>query len=136
MKTQTVETNKYSYAKGRRKTAVAGARIFEGKGEIMINERPFNEYFPLELDRNKVLEPLKTVEMLDKIYFTLRIVGGGVKGQREAAVHAIARALVKYNAELKPALRSAGFITRDDRMVERKHTGFVKARKSPQYSKR
>lgn len=136
MKTQTVETKKYSYAKGRRKTAVAGARILEGIGEIMINERPFAEYFPLELDRNKVLEPLKTVDMLDKLYFTLRIVGGGVKGQREAAIHAIARALVKYNAELKPALRTAGFITRDDRMVERKHTGFVKARKSPQYSKR
>jgi len=136
MKTQTVETKKYSYAKGRRKTAVAGARIFEGKGEIMINDRPFAEYFPLELDRNKVLEPLKTVEMLDKVYFTLRIVGGGVKGQRQAAVHALARALVKHDAELKPVLRTAGFITRDDRMVERKHTGFVKARKSPQYSKR
>lgn len=136
MKTQTVETKKYSYAKGRRKTAVAGARIFEGKGEIMINDRPFTEYFPLELDRNKVLEPLKAVEMLDKVYFTLRIVGGGVKGQRQAAVHALARALVKHDAELKPVLRTAGFITRDDRMVERKHTGFVKARKSPQYSKR
>jgi len=136
MKNQTVQTNKYHYAKGRRKTAVAGARIFEGKGEIIVNNKPFKEYFPLEMDRKLIIEPLKTVDMDDKVYFTLRIVGGGVKGQRGAAVHALARALVKFNPELKPALRAKGFMTRDDRMVERKHTGFVKARKSPQYSKR
>jgi small subunit ribosomal protein S9 len=136
MKNQTVTTGKYTYAKGRRKTAVAGARIFEGKGEILVNDKPFKEYFPLEMDRNIIMEPLKTVEMNDKFYFTLRIVGGGVKGQRGAAVHALARALVKFNEELKPALKAKGFMTRDDRMVERKHTGFVKARKSPQYSKR
>jgi small subunit ribosomal protein S9 len=136
MKNLTEKTPKYHYAKGRRKTAVAGARIFEGKGEVLVNNKPFNEYFPLEMDRNIIFEPLKTVEMLDKVYFTLRIVGGGVKGQRDAAVHAIARALVVFNPELKSALRIKGFMTRDDRMVERKHTGFVKARKSPQYSKR
>ena len=136
MKNTTDTIAKYHYAKGRRKTAVAGVRIFEGKGEILVNNKPFKEYFPLEMDRKIIFEPLKTVEMDDKVYFTLRIVGGGVKGQRDAAVHALARALVKFNEELKPALKAKGFMTRDDRMVERKHTGFVKARKSPQYSKR
>ena len=136
MKNQLETTKKYTYAKGRRKTAVAGARIFEGKGEIMVNNKPFKEYFPLEMDRKIIFGPLITVELDDKVYFTLRLVGGGIKGQRDAAVHAIARALVKFNEELKPALKAKGFMTRDDRMVERKHTGFVKARKSPQYSKR
>jgi small subunit ribosomal protein S9 len=135
MKNQ-LETNKYTYAKGGRKTAVAGARIYEGKGEIMVNDKPIATYFPTPLDRDIIMQPLKTVELHDKLYFTLRIVGGGNKGQRDAAVHAIARALVKFNPELKPALKAKGFMTRDDRMVERKHTGFVKARKSPQYSKR
>jgi len=135
MKTLSI-TKKYTYAKGRRKTAIAGVRIYEGKGDILVNDKPINTYFPLSMDRNIIMQPLKTVALDDKVYFTLRIVGGGVKGQRDAAVHAIARALVKFNAELKPALKAKGFMTRDDRMVERKHTGFVKARKSPQYSKR
>ena len=82
------------------------------------------------------MEVIQTVGLQDKVYFTLKIVGGGVKGQRDAAIHALSRALVKFNAEFKPLLKVKGFMTRDDRMVERKHTGFVKARKSPQYSKR
>ena len=135
MKNQIV-TSKYTYAKGRRKTAVAGARIFEGKGEVLINDKPMDIYFQSSMDRNMIMEVIQTVGLQDKVYFTLKIVGGGVKGQRDAAIHALSRALVKFNAEFKPLLKVKGFMTRDDRMVERKHTGFVKARKSPQYSKR
>ena len=136
MKNQTVTTGKYTYAKGRRKTAVAGARIFEGKGEILVNDKPFKEYFPLEMDRKMIFEPLKTVELDDKVYFTLRIVGGGVKGQAEALRLGITRALIMIDAECKPALKAEGFLTRDPREVERKKPGQPKARKRFQFSKR
>jgi len=127
---------KYFYAKGRRKTAVAGARIFEGKGESTVNGKSFIEYFKWENDRKDILAPIKLTELADKVYFTVRVVGGGTKGQKDAVVHALARALIKLDVDLKPVLKASGFMTRDDRMVERKHTGFIKARKSPQYSKR
>lgn len=127
---------KYFYAKGRRKTSVAGVRVMEGKGEIIVNGKPLAEYFTWETDRRDIMAPLVTTELLDKVYFTVRVVGGGVKGQKDAVVHALSRALVKMDKDLKPALKVKGFMTRDDRMVERKHTGFRKARKSPQYSKR
>ncbi len=128
--------NKYFYAKGRRKTSVAGVRVMEGKGEVTINGKPFNEYFKWETDRRDVLAPLAATELLDKMYFTVRVSGGGIKGQKDAVVHGLARALVKMDKDLKPVLKTKGFMTRDDRMVERKHTGLRKARKSPQYSKR
>lgn len=126
----------YFYAKGRRKTSVAGVRIMNGKGESTVNGKPFAEYFRWEGDRTDIMAPLKTLELSDKVYFTARVVGGGVKGQKEAVVHGMARALVKMDKDFKTTLKKLGFMTRDDRMVERKHTGFVKARKSPQYSKR
>lgn len=129
-------TTNYFYAKGRRKTAVAGVRVFEGKGEITINGKAFDQYFKWESDRTQIMAPLKEVAMTDKVYFTVRATGGGVKGQRDAVIHALSRALVKMDKDLKTLLKAKGFMTRDDRMVERKHTGFVKARKSPQYSKR
>ena len=127
---------KYFYAKGRRKTSVAGVRVMNGKGEITINGKPLNEYFKWENDRQEVMGPLKVVEKLDQVYFTVRVVGGGVKGQKDAVIHGLSRALVKMDKDLKTLLKAKGYMSRDDRMVERKHTGFIKARKSPQYSKR
>lgn len=130
------QTQKYYYAKGRRKTSVAGVRIYEGKGAIMVNKKPIEEYFKWENDRREIMAPLKTLELTDKVYFTVRAVGGGVNGQKGATIHALARALVKMDQDFKSILKKNGFLTRDDRMVERKHTGLIKARKGPQYSKR
>lgn len=130
------QNQKYYYAKGRRKTAVAGVRIYEGKGAIMVNKKPIEEYFKWENDRREIMAPLKTLELTDKVYFTVRAVGGGVNGQKGATIHALARALVKMDVDFKSVLKKKGFLTRDDRMVERKHTGLLKARKGPQYSKR
>jgi small subunit ribosomal protein S9 len=130
------QNQKYYYAKGRRKTSVAGVRIYEGKGAIMVNHKPIEEYFKWENDRREIMAPLKTLELTDKVYFTVRAAGGGVNGQKGATIHALARALVKMDEEFKSVLKKNGFLTRDDRMVERKHTGLIKARKGPQYSKR
>lgn len=130
------KNSKYYYAKGRRKTSVAGVRVYEGKGNIIINKKAFEEYFKWENDRREILAPLKELELADKMYFTVRVEGGGVNGQKSAVIHALSRALVKVDKEYKTILKKKGFMTRDDRMVERKHTGLIKARKGPQYSKR
>lgn len=130
------QSKKYYYAKGRRKTSVAGVRIYEGKGDSMVNKKPLKEYFKWENDRNEIIAPLKALELQDKVYFTARAIGGGVNGQKGAVIHGIARALVNMDPEFKTVLKKLGFMSRDDRMVERKHTGLRKARKGPQYSKR
>lgn len=130
------QKQQYYYAKGRRKTSVAGVRIYEGKGAITINNKPLEQYFKWENDQREIMAPLKALDLADKVYFTVRAVGGGVNGQKGAVIHALARALVKMNEEFKSVLKKAGYLSRDDRMVERKHTGKIKARKGPQYSKR
>ncbi len=130
------QSKKYYYAKGRRKTSIAGVRIYEGKGDSMVNKKPLKEYFKWENDRNEIIAPLKALELQDKVYFTARAIGGGVNGQKGAVIHGIARALVNMDPEFKTVLKKLGFMSRDDRMVERKHTGLRKARKGPQYSKR
>ena len=130
------QSKKYYYAKGRRKTSIAGVRIYEGKGVNSINKKSFEEYFKWENDRREILAPLKALELQDKVYFTARAIGGGVNGQKGAVIHGIARALVNMDKDNKTVLKKLGFISRDDRMVERKHTGLRKARKGPQYSKR
>ena len=128
--------NKYYFAIGRRKTARASVRLYEGNGEIIINEKKFEDVFPLEVDRKIIVKPLKKLNLESKFYFTVKTDGGGIKGMRNAIQLGIARALIKYDIDLKKELKDNGYLTRDDRMVERKHTGFVKARKKPQYSKR
>lgn len=128
--------DKYSYAYGRRKTSVATVRLFKGDGVSMVNDKELKTYFPLDSDRKTVLKPLVTVEKLKDFYFTTKVKGGGKKSQTGAISHALARALVEYDSELKPALKKLSLLTRDDRMVERKKTGLVKARKAHQYSKR
>lgn len=132
----TKPTTKYSYALGRRKNAVATVRLFEGKGESMVNDKPFAQAYPLERDRFDILRPLAIIERKDGFFFTAKTAGGGVAGQKDAIRLALARAIVEFDASLKTVLKKEKMLTRDPRMVERKKTGYRKARKAEQYSKR
>ena len=124
------------WATGRRKKAIARARISEGKGEIVINKKPLNEYFKSELLQNEVKTALNLVEVADKYDIAITVDGGGLTGQAGACRHAIARALVLSNETFKASIKAAGLLTRDPRMKERKKYGLKKARKAPQFSKR
>ena len=121
---------------GRRKAAVARVYVSEGKGQITINKKELKEYFTTGTLQYIVTQPLNLLEVADQYDIKVNLDGGGVKGQAEALRLAIARALVKIDAENKPALRTAGFMTRDPREVERKKPGQPKARKRFQFSKR
>ena len=121
---------------GRRKASVARVYLSNGSGNVIINGRKFEEYFPQKHVQATVIEPMKVVEQ-DKTYdVNINVQGGGFKGQSEAIRLAISRALVKINADFKPALKARNFMTRDARVVERKKYGKPKARKSFQFSKR
>lgn len=121
---------------GRRKKAVARVRLVAGDGNITINERNFENFFPNKTSRLIVLQPMELTEMSGRFDIICRVNGGGVTGQAGAIRLGIARALIKADAELRSRLKKAGFLTRDPRMVERKKYGLHKARKAPQYSKR
>lgn len=121
---------------GRRKSAVARIYVSEGKGSIMVNDKDFTLYFPIETLQYVVKQPLETLSVSGKYDIKVNLEGGGSKGQAEALRLAIARAMVKINAENKPALKAEGFLTRDPREVERKKPGRPKARKRFQFSKR
>ena len=121
---------------GRRKAAVARLFMSEGTGKIVINKREIDNYFPSSILQFIVKQPLNTLEAVDKYDIKINLHGGGFKGQAEAARLAIARALVKVNAEDKAALRAEGFMTRDPRVVERKKPGQPRARRKFQFSKR
>ena len=121
---------------GRRKQAVTRIFITKGSGSITVNDKDFKTYFPLVYLQNQVTRPLKTVEAADKFDVKINAVGGGVKGQAEAAMLGIARVLIDLNPEFRPALKAAGLLKRDPRSVERKKFGHKKARKSFQFSKR
>ena len=123
-------------AVGRRKAAVARVIVKEGNGQITINKRPLDVYFPSSILQYIVKQPLLTLEATEKYDIKVNLNGGGYKGQAEALRLAIARALVKINPEDKHALRVEGFMTRDPRSVERKKPGQPKARKRFQFSKR
>ena len=123
-------------ALGRRKAAVARVFVSEGKGNITINRRPFENYFSSKLLQYVVKQPLSLLGVEDKYDIRVNLDGGGYKGQAEALRLAIARALVEIDPESKPALRAQGFLTRDPREVERKKPGQPKARKRFQFSKR
>ena len=123
-------------AVGRRKAAVARVIVKEGNGQITINKRPLDVYFPSSILQYIVKQPLSTLEATEKYDIKVNLDGGGYKGQAEALRLAIARALVKINPEDKHALRVEGFMTRDPRVVERKKPGRPKARKRFQFSKR
>jgi small subunit ribosomal protein S9 len=121
---------------GRRKTATARVRIKKGKGEILVNGRPVDQYFGRETARMMVRAPFVVLDMTDKFDVNVNVAGGGPSGQAGAIRHGITRALMDYDAAYRPALRKAGFVTRDAREVERKKIGLHGARRRPQYSKR
>jgi len=121
---------------GRRKTSVARIYLKPGKGVITINKKPLIEYFPSEISRIIVSQPLETLSEIGKYDISVNVKGGGTTGQAEAIRLAISRALVENDAEVKPALKKEGFMTRDPRMVERKKPGRKKARRKFQFSKR
>ena len=121
---------------GRRKAAIARIYMSEGKGQIIVNNRDFKEYFPDKQLHYVVEQPLNLLEVRDKYDIKVNLDGGGMTGQAEALRLAISRALIKINPENKPALRAEGFVTRDPRVVERKKPGQPKARKRFQFSKR
>ena len=124
------------HALGRRKSAVARVYLTEGTGKITINKRDLKDYFPSELVQFVVKQPLALLDVVEKYDIKANLYGGGFTGQSQALRLAIARALVKINADDKKALRSEGFITRDPRAVERKKPGRPKARRRFQFSKR
>ena len=125
-----------NYGTGRRKTAAARVHLTRGKGTITINNRPIDEYFGRETARMVVRQPFAALDMQDKFDVSVNVAGGGPSGQAGAIRHGITRALMVYDATLRPALRKAGYVTRDAREVERKKVGLHKARKASQYSKR
>ncbi len=125
-----------NYGTGRRKTATARVYMRSGKGDITVNERPLDEFFGRETGRMIVRQPLEAVQLTDKFDITVRVDGGGITGQAGAIRHGITRALIEYDESLRKPLRTAGFVTRDAREVERKKVGRRKARRGPQYSKR
>ena len=124
------------YSTGRRKSSTARVFMRKGKGDILVNKRPLDIYFGRETSRMIVRQPLETADMQDSFDITVTVKGGGMSGQAGAIRHGITRALMKYDGELRPSLRRAGFVTRDARKVERKKVGLHKARRAPQFSKR
>ncbi len=131
------EQIRYYYARGRRKEASAQVRLYPGgTGKIIVNEKPLEEYFPLERNILSVLAPLKVTGMEGKFDITVKVKGGGISGQADAIKLGIARALTLYDPQLRPVLRQYGFLTRDPREKERKKVGLKRARKAPRYSKR
>ena len=123
-------------ATGRRKRAVARVYLRAGTGVITVNGRTIEDYLPSELLRMIATEPLRTVEVAENYDVAVTMDGGGIAGQAGALRHGLARALCEINPEHRPALKKAGFLTRDDRKKESKKYGLKKARKAPQYSKR
>ena len=121
---------------GRRKTAIARVRLATGSGTITVNGRTFENYFPLDTLRSTVSQPLTVTGTADKLDVRVNVTGGGPNGQAGATRHGIARALLKFDANLRPALKAEGFLTRDPRERERKKYGQPGARKRFQFSKR
>ena len=124
------------YGTGRRKTSTARVFLKNGGGNITVNKRPLDVYFGREVARMIVRQPLEHVDLKDNFDINVTVAGGGSFGQAGAIRHGITRALLEYDESLRGALRSAGYVTRDAREVERKKVGLRKARKRPQYSKR
>ncbi len=127
----------FFYGTGRRKSSVARVRLYKGTGKIVINNREIDDYFGLDTLKVIVRQPLELTGLTDRFDVVCNVIGGGVTGQAGAIRHGIARALLQYDTEnLRPMLKSAGFLTRDPRMKERKKYGLKAARRAPQFSKR
>ena len=127
--------NKF-YGTGRRKSSIARVYLVPGTGKITINKKDMDEYFGLETLKIIVRQPLEATNTLDKYDVLVNVRGGGFTGQAGAIRHGIARALLNVDADFRPTLKKAGFLTRDPRMKERKKYGLKKARRAPQFSKR
>ncbi len=130
------ETKPYFYGTGRRKNSVARVRVYTGTGKITINDRDIDNYFGLETLKLIVRQPLSVAGVEGKFDLVIRVNGGGIAGQAGAIRHGLSRALLQYDENLRPALKKAGFLTRDPRMKERKKPGLKGARRAPQFSKR
>lgn len=131
-----VKRDRYFEATGGRKTAMARARIYSGGTGIVVNTKDYKEYFKTLRNQVAVTAPLDLMKVGDRLKISIKVAGGGINAQAEAIRNAIAKALVKFNADFKRQLRKSGFITRDARMVERKKYGLKKARRAPQWQKR
>lgn len=132
----TVTKDKYVEAVGRRKTSIARVRLSSGKGEIMINDRKFEDYFPTQELRFRAKEKISNIKNLDKYLVSVKISGGGISSQAEAFSLGLSRAVIKADEKTKAEVKKAGLLTRDSREKERRKFGLKKARKSPQWSKR
>jgi len=128
---------RYWEAVGRRKTSVARVRLFtRGEKVILVNEKPYNIYFPIFELQQIIQSPLQKMNCLEKFRVLIKVKGGGIRSQAEAIRHGIARALVLFNPDFRKKLKKAGFLTRDPRMRERKKFGLKRARRAPQWQKR
>ena len=129
-------TNPIAQATGRRKTAVARVRLLDGTGQFNLNGKSLDDFFPEPSHRLRIVEPLKLTELEGRYDVSATLEGGGTTGQSDALRLGIARALVEIDPDLRPALKKAGLLRRDDRKVERKKYGLRKARRAPQFTKR
>ena len=121
---------------GRRKESVARVRLYDGEGTVKLNGKSLKEFFPVETNRMQILEPFRVAGVEGRYNVEAKLEGGGTTGQTDALKLGIARALISINPELRPALKKAGLLTRDDRIVESKKYGLRKARRAPQFTKR
>jgi small subunit ribosomal protein S9 len=137
-KTREIEamSGQYFYGTGRRKSAVARVRLYPGSGTIVVNGKPYLDFFSRPIHQNKVRLPLTTTDTETKFNVQAQIAGGGVTAWADALAHGISRALLAFDESMRPALRRAGLLTRDPRVKERKKPGLKRARKAPQYTKR
>lgn len=124
------------FATGRRKNAVARVRLFPGTGKITVNNKDLSSYFANQVLEQEVIAPFRVTETEGKFDVVVKVAGGGLSGQAGACRHGVARALLKFDENLRAPLKKAGFLTRDPRMKERRKYGLKKARKAPQFSKR
>ena len=129
-------TKPIAQATGRRKTAVARVRLLDGTGQFTLNGKSLDDFFPEPSHRLRIVEPLKLTELEGRYDVAATLEGGGTTGQSDALRLGIARALVEIDPDLRPALKKAGLLRRDDRKVERKKYGLRKARRAPQFTKR
>jgi small subunit ribosomal protein S9 len=132
----TLPKDRYQFATGRRKTAIANVRMFSGKGDNLVNKKPFTKYFANPLHQNQAMRPLEITGLAADFYFTSSINGGGINAQSQALRHGLAQALAALNDDLRKVLKKNSYLTRDDRKKERKKPGLRGARRSPQWAKR
>lgn len=129
-------TQTYDRGTGKRKCAIAQVKLFSGKGQITVNGKSYDDFFPRLEHRRTIEQPFKVTDTVGKYNVEVKVTGGGVTGQAEAIRHGIARALLATNEQFRPVLRQEGLLTRDARVKERKKYGLKRARKAPQYTKR